>query len=255
MISGVKDFLSNWVAVRYTSLNGDNSAEASSPMVWVPVSAFVKPEKARATSQALKFSTSNQSETSSNQGIFTWQRDNPTADRLFNENLRAPRRLFVRAISADGEVVALSSPWPWRVEKAVEFQNAESFHLSVWPQPIIKGEAGFPTTMISGYGDALSFDTVVVPVPGEHRLVSVEMIDPSDRKESESDQSEKSSTKGLEQLQRWLLEHWDPPVLESIPNAGYLPGNRRTGSHADFRRGWAHSRRAVQSSSGGAFVR
>ena len=215
-------------AVRYTSLSADDSVEAPLPQVWVPVSAFLKPEKVRATSRALTFSTTAQNEQSLNQGIFTWKGENPTADRLFNENIRAPRRVFVRAISADGEVVALSSAWSWRVEKAVEFQKAESFHISVWPVPIIKGQAGFPTTMISGYGDALSFDTVVVPVPREHRVVTVEIINPSDSERPEADQREKSSTKALEQLQKWLLEQWDPPVLESIPIAGYLPGNRRT---------------------------
>ena len=215
-------------AVRYTSLKADDSVDASLPQVWVPVSAFLKPDRVRATSRALKFSTNTRSEASSNQGLFNWNGDNPTAHRLFNENIRAPRRLFVRAISSDGEVVALSSAWTWRVEKSVEFQTAGGFHISVWPTPIITGQAGFPTMMISGYGDALSFDTVVVSVPREHRLVSVELIDPSDGNNSESEQPEKSSTKALEQLQAWLLENWDPPVLESIPISGYLPGNRRT---------------------------
>ena len=238
-------------AVRYASLNAD----ASSPMVWVPASAFLKPEKIRATSRALEISTKAQSEHSSNQGLVTWKGDNPTANRLFNENIRAPRRVFVRAISEDGEVVALSSAWSWRVEKAVEFQKGGSFHIPVWPVPIITGQAGFPTKMIAGYGDALSFDTVVVSVPGEHRVVTVEIINPSDSESPKTDQGEKSSTKGLEQLQAWLLEHWDPPVLESIPIAGYLPGNRRTAQMVDFRRGWDHSRSASQSSSRGDFVR
>ena len=215
-------------AVRYTSLNTDDSVDSSLPMVWVPVSAFLKPEKLSATSPALTFSTNAQNDNSSNQGIFIWKGENPTADRLFKENLRAPRRLFVRAISADGEVVALSSAWSWRVEKTVEFQKAGTFHISVWPMPIIKGQAGFPTMMVSGYGEALSFDTVVVPVPSEHRLVSVEIINPTDGENPESDQLDQSSSKALKRLQEWLLEQWDPPVLESIPNGGYLPGNRRT---------------------------
>ena len=215
-------------AVRYTAPNTDESVDSSLPMVWVPVSAFLKPAKLSATYRALKFSTNAQSDNSSNQGILTWKGENPTADRLFNENIRAPRRLFVRAISADGEVVALSSAWSWRVEKAVEFQKAGTFHISVWPMPIIKGQAGFPTMLIAGYGDALSFDTVVVPVPREHRLVSVEIINPTDDENPESDQLEKLSTKALNRLHEWLLEQWDPPVLESIPTASYLPGNRRT---------------------------
>jgi len=165
---------------------------------------------------------------SSSPGIFTWKGENPSADRLFNENIRAPRRLFVRAISEDGEVVALSSAWSWRVDKAVEFQKEGTFQISVWPMPIIKGETGFPTMVISGYGDVLSFDAVVVPVPSEHRLVSVEIISPADNKNPESDQLEKSSTEAVKQLQEWLLEQWAPPVLEAIPIAGYLPGNRRT---------------------------
>jgi len=149
--------------VRYTSLKPDDAGDSSLPMVWVPVSAFMKPEKLSTAPRALKFSMNAQYGSSSSPGIFTWKGENPSADRLFNENIRAPRRLFVRAISEDGEVVALSSAWSWRVDKAVEFQKEGTFQISVWPMPIIKGETGFPTMVISGYGDVLSFDAVVVP--------------------------------------------------------------------------------------------
>ena len=215
-------------AVRYTPLTTNDSVHSTLPMVWVPASAFLKPEKLSTLSRALKFSTNAQKDNSSNQGVFTWNGDNPTADRLFEENLRAPRRLFVRAISADGVVVALSSGWAWRVEKGVASEQAGMFHIPVWPVPIIKGQAGFPTMMMAGYGDALSFDAVVVPVPSEQRLVSVEIINPSDHEPSHTDQLGPPSPQTLTRLQDWLLERWDPLVLESIPTAGYLPGNRRT---------------------------
>ena len=214
--------------VRYTSLNADKSVDSSVPMVWVPVSAFLKPERLSTTSRALDFSTNAQNEQTSNHAIVTWKGENPTADRLFNENIRAPRRLFVRAISADGVIVALSSAWSWRVEKSVEIEKGGTFQISVWPVPIIQGQAGFPTKMIAGYGDALSFDAVVVPVPGEHRLVSVEIINAPGSESPDSDRLKQSSTKDVKRLQEWLLGQWDPPVLESIPIAGYLPGNRRT---------------------------
>ena len=76
-----------------------------------------------------------------------------------------------------------------------------------------------------GPESTVRFDAVIVPVPEETRMVSIEVVE-------EPDGEGPNPGPGLEFLQSvrtWLLHRWNPPLTESIPGSGYLPGNRRSG--------------------------
>ena len=215
-------------AVRYSSINNDESDDRSLAMLWVPVSAFLKPDQLNNVNRALTFTKDMEKGSSTNQGTLMWNGTDPTSQRLFKENIQTPRRLFVRAISETGEVVAVSSAGSWRIDESLESQDEGAFHISVLPTAMMTGETGFPTITVASYGKSLTFDAVVVTVPSEERRVSVEIVESTDKTEPESEQEKKASATIVTNLQEWLLEHWTPPVMESLPIAGYLPGNRRT---------------------------
>ena len=195
-------------------------------VLWIPVSSFFLPDKLQSIHQALRFSLLPAVGGRAREGSLVWQGDGGITHRIFTERFRAPRRLFVRAISETGEIVSVSSAGSWRVDRVLEQHQNEAIHLSVWPGRTIVGDTGFSTTILAHHQTVEHFDAVVVAVPDERRLISVERVE---LLEEERSQEEISVQNGImiQQLKKWFLENWIPPVMESLPVQGYLPRNRR----------------------------
>ena len=208
---------------RQIELNVHNE---NNEVLWLPVSTFFQPEKLRDIHQALLFSVLPTGG-SSMQGRLTLQTEGPSTLRLFTERLRAPRRLFVRAISQDGEVVSVSSAGTWRVDHLLESRSEGSTSMPVWPKHAIDGDTGFDATILSQHPRGTRFDARVITVPEEQRIISVEPIEIHAEKNSLSASFFEHRTMLQEQLERWFFVNWEPPVMESLPTLGYLPQNRR----------------------------
>ncbi len=157
--------------------------------------------------------------------ILSYEESDAGAQQLFHEALQSPRRLFVRAIRESGEVLAVSSEWSWRLDSQIRYRANGMVSLPRSSSPLLQGIATFGGTLLTGRDSAMTFDTVIVPVPEEARTVSVEVAS----NQEELDVPLLSHSELAVGLQTWLLQRWFPPVAESIPTSGYLPGNRRQG--------------------------
>ncbi|GJL49459.1 CsgG/HfaB family protein [Candidatus Nitrospira salsa] len=192
----------------------------------IPVSSFFLPGKLRDIHRALELSRLTENSQEAVRGMLVWKADESTT-RLFAERFRSPRRLFVRAISQSGEVLAVSSPWTWRVDQTVEVEESGAIQIRLSPEPTIQGNAEFLKFILSQHLLMQHFDAVVVPVPKEHRMVSVEPFESGNENDLNDSEFGNLPVTLQQRLKDWLLENWRPPVTESLPVRGYLPGNRR----------------------------
>ncbi len=196
--------------------------------VWVPVTSYFVPERLRNIHRLVKFSLLENQNNDDDRGIMRWQDDNVNTSQLFVERFRTPRRVFVRAISSSGEVIGVASPWSWRTDHALDSSENRVTEIPVWPTPMIVGDVAFSAKMLAHYQNISHFDAVVVSVPGEHRMISVEMIEPAEEQASSISRLPGLQAQILDQVKHWLSDNWEPYIAESLPVHGYLPGNRRT---------------------------
>ena len=197
-------------------------------VVWIPVSSFFMSDRLRTLHHAVHFSLLNAGGRDSTRGTIFWKKDTAISNRLFTERFTAPRRLFVRAISSTGKVMGVASEGSWRVDHSLQSQENGTVQVLVWPTRTIDGVAGFSTRILALHQDIHHFDAVVVSVPGERRMVSVEMIKPVGEQKIPTLGPAHEQVQIQNQLKQWFLENWRPRVAESLPVRGYLPGNRRT---------------------------
>jgi len=104
----------------------------------------------------------------------------------------------------------------------------------------LTGVTEISVRLLSHFHSDLSFDAVLVPVPKEKRVVTLELIESPETKVEQQGGTASSSTRTVQALKEdsqsmkrvraWLLEHWAPPLMESIPVEGYLPGSHRSGT-------------------------
>ncbi|MGB0908847.1 MAG: CsgG/HfaB family protein [Nitrospirales bacterium] len=193
----------------------------------VPLLSYFLPDNLVNIHQSLEFSFLTREDKHVGRGNLIWQGNGVVNSRLFAEWLRSPHRLFVRAISETGEIVGVTSPGLWRVERNVTIEQDGSLSLSTWPEHFIEGEAEFSTTILDKYQAIGHFDAVIVPVPGERRIISVEPIQSVNEKRISKTNPGHGDRTLQEEIKKWFLENWMPPVMESLPVQGYLPGNRR----------------------------
>jgi TolB-like protein len=204
-------------------------------VAWIPIKVFLQRDKVERLHNHLKITPSTDSATPDVGSLFLDEKD-LGARALFRQRMKDSRRLFVRALNAMGEVVAVSSAWPWRVERLVQFPSEGGIEVPFWPKPLVSGWAGFPKGMLTSSRKDYSFDVIIVSVPREQRVVSVDLIQPQPEELSSSILSSKSEgsiestigSRDVQMLQSWFLEQWDPPVMEAVPFDGYLPGNYRS---------------------------
>ena len=197
---------------------------ASALTVWVPVEAEVERHRIGHLDRGLQLVDGDLAPDPS-WVILIYGEVDPGALRMFLEAMQMPRRLFVRAIRESGEVVAVSSQWSWRVDHLIQLHDDGTVGFPASPQTLLTGRTPFGGFWMVGPDSTVRFDAVIVPVPEEARMVSIEVVE-------EPDGEGPNPGPGLEFLQSirtWLLHRWNPPLTESIPGSGYLPGNRRSG--------------------------
>ena len=151
-------------------------------IVKIPLTAYFHPDSLSNIHRELKVAVLVSDEENPERRRLAWTGDVSTS-RLFAEQIRAPRRLFVRAISESGQVIGVSSPWPWRTDRTVLVHESGSIDVTIWPEHIIHGKADFPNNLLAYDQDIKRFDAVTVLVPDERRTVAIESneYDPSDK--------------------------------------------------------------------------
>jgi TolB-like protein len=149
--------------------------------------------------------------------------------QIFVEHLHKPRRVFVRALNEQGDVLAIFSHWTWRTESKFHMPNSHRVSLPMWPEPFISGWAQFPLDWVEREGHHMTFDAGIFPVPDEHVLVVLEPLEESDEKNEKVNPDQPSQDEILLQtLEKSIRSHWAPAITEALPIPGYLPGNKRT---------------------------
>ena len=210
-------------ALQYGSSSGEGGS-ARALTVSIPLSATIREESIRRLDSGLRIVDSSGG-IGGSEIVLNYEESDAGAQQLFRESIQAPRRLFVRAIRESGEVVGVSSEWSWRMDLHVHARPDGTISLPSSSSPFLKGHATFGSALLTGHDSGITFDTVVVPVPDESRSISVEVVDAQPEEETSLSTTHELVTS----LQSWLLHRWVPPVAETIPVSGYLPGNRRDG--------------------------
>ncbi len=149
------------------------------------------------------------------------------APQLFFERIGQPHRLFVRAVNEHGEVMAVYSKWSWQSEELVHVASPERIVFPISPQPFLRGLAEFPLSWVERGGQHVTFDLVMVSNFGEQRTISLEPIHISDSEESDSTIPRAEDLRDLLPLKNFIRTHWNPPIAETLPVAGYLPANKQ----------------------------
>ncbi|MCZ6581199.1 MAG: hypothetical protein O6840_06180, partial [Nitrospirae bacterium] len=120
---------------------------------------------------------------------------------------------------------AVSSQWSWRVDHLIQLHDDGTVGFPASPQTLLTGRTPFAGSWMVGPGSTVRFDAVIVPVPEETRMVSVEVVE----EPNGEGPNPGPVLEFLQSVRTWLLHRWNPPITESIPGSGYLPGNRRSG--------------------------
>ena len=145
--------------------------------------------------------------------------------RWFVEQVSRPRRLFVRARSGQGEVVAVFSRWDWRMDRVISFTEQGLLSMPWWPKPLLLGLAEFPIQWLERGEPVVTFDTVMVDVNPDERDVAVEWVNPRPAAPVPSEHI--ATVEQVEhQLRAWIQQHWIPLLGETLPFKGYLPSNK-----------------------------
>ncbi|MDH5574269.1 MAG: hypothetical protein OEY80_02165 [Nitrospirota bacterium] len=150
------------------------------------------------------------------------------ANQLFVEHFQKPRRVFVRALSEQGDVLAVFSDWAWRTESKIRMVNPQWISVPMWPEPFLAGLAYFPVDWVEREGRHVTFDVVVVPVPDEQVIVMLEPLGEPEEDKSVIPAQIPQKEDLLQALEKWIKLHWTPALTEGLPSLGYLPGNKRT---------------------------
>ncbi len=151
------------------------------------------------------------------------------ANTLFFERFSQPRRLFVRALSGRGKVLAVYSDWSWSTTRVLTDESAQSISIPLFPKAFFKGVAKFPARWVSSHGEHVTFDFLIVPTSKNEIMLKIEPLLKTLNERSDDDQSGMEMSGWIQNLERNIQAYWTPPVSEGLPEGGYLPGNKRTG--------------------------
>lgn len=205
-----------------------NNSMSSVPVMAIPISLFFSPQRlAHIFEQAQKTETDSAGYVDSD-GFRTTIDEGSGAQLLFVEQFQKPRRVFIRALNEQGDVVAIFSDWGWRTERKFSMQGTQGVSVPMWPNPFITGFVQFPVEWVKREAQHVTFDSVVVPVPDEQVLVRLEPIGESKEEGSEISRKVDQGNVFLQDLGNLIKSNWTPSITERLPVRGYLPGNKRT---------------------------
>ncbi len=205
-----------------------NDSTRSVPVIAIPISLFFSPHRL-----ADIFEQTQKSETDSGGFVdsdgFRMTIDEVSgAQLLFVEHFQKPRRVFIRALNEQGDVLAIFSQWAWRTERKIFMRDPQGVSVPMWPNPFITGFVQFPVEWVEREGQHVTFDAVVVPVPDEQVFVILEPIGESKEERSEISGQIDQEDVLLQNLGNLIKSNWTPSITEGLPVRGYLPGNKRT---------------------------
>jgi TolB-like protein len=197
------------------------------PTINIPVSLYFSPRLFNAIFEKLG-QTAADRPVLLDSNVLTLSNEDSGAQQLFVEHFHKPRRIFIRARNAQGDVLALFSHWNWHTEHILHMPEFHRISVPMWPNHLISGLAHFPVAWFEGEDNQVTFDAVVLSVPDEHVLITLNPLEdpdtdgqiPPDQKWQEEDL--------LQALQQLITLHWTPAITEALPSPGYLPGNTRT---------------------------
>ena len=205
-----------------------NDPTSSVPVMAIPISLFFSPHRlADIFEQAQKTETDSGGYVDSH-GFRTTIDEGSGAQLLFVEHFQKPRRVFIRALNEQGDVLAIFSHWAWRTERRIFMRDPQGVSVPMWPNPFITGFVQFPVEWVEREGHNATFDAVVVPVPDEQVLVMLEPIGESKEEGSEISRQVDQEEVFLQDLGNLIKSNWTPSITEGLPVRGYLPGNKRT---------------------------
>ena len=207
--------------------SSDNAPESLS-ILSLPISLFIQRDKIADVVKNRRTGGISSFVNLERDGFSKSLHDETGASQLFFEQVRQPRRLFVRALNEKGELVAVYSKWSWQTAEILQYSSLERLHFPMWPQPFISGVAEFPGSWIERGEQHLSFDVVVVPIPDEQRTIVLEPIVFSHIEDSEGLVGNPDDMEFLLPLKNVIELNWNPPITEALPVQGYLPANKQT---------------------------
>lgn len=196
--------------------------------IHIPVSVFFSPRRMVEIFEKTGKAAADSERRLNSDGFLISMGGDSGAQQLFVEHFQGPRRVFVRALNEDGEVLAMFSHWTWRTERRFHMPLSRQISVPMWPKSFISGLALFPVAWIQGEGHQVTFDATILPVPDEHVLVRLEPLKESDNDEDRDPDLMLQEILLLESIEQLIRSHWTPAVTEALPSPGYLPGNKRT---------------------------
>lgn len=149
-------------------------------------------------------------------------------DSFLLEQLLAPRRLFVRARSTQGEVLAVFSEFLWRTDRSMIEEDNRRVVIPIWPSPLLSGTAEFFVNWVQRDESTVTFDTVFAGAKPKEANITVEWVDPMEPMNLSPEVLETREFI-IRKLQHLIQENWRPPISETLPLNDYLPSNKRSG--------------------------
>jgi hypothetical protein len=159
-------------------------------------------------------------------GMVRDTRDTAGISQLFLEQVRQPRRMYVRALNEHGELLAVFSKWDWQTGMILQNSGPDEIRLPLWPQAFVSGVVEFPVSWVEREGAHVTFDVVFEPISEEKRILVLEPVLTGEDKNEASRLPADEGRDVLDPLQDWIQLKWSPPITETLPVEGYLPTNR-----------------------------
>lgn len=205
-----------------------NDPTSSVPVMAIPLSLFVSPHRLSTIFEQTQKTGTDSGGYVDSDGFRTTLDEGSGAHSLFIEQFQKPRRVFIRALNEQGDVLAIFSHWAWRTERKISMRDLQGVSVPMWPNPFITGFVQFPVDWVEREGHHVTFDAVVVPVPDEQVLVMLEPIGEAKEEGNEFSRPVDQEDVLLHDLENLIKSNWTPAITEGLPIRGYLPGNRRT---------------------------
>ena len=211
---------------RYHVWQASGKLQKSLPLLTFPISLFIQQNNMADVLKAVGGGALPAFITLEPDGFSRGQTQDEGISQLFFEHLRQSRRLFVRALNEQGELMAVYSKWGWQTTGILQDALPGRIAFPMWPKPFISGIAEFPVAWIERNEQHVTFDLVILPIPNEYLSVILEPI--NERRAGEQKDSMKPSKDAtlLLHLKSWIKKNWKPPITESLPVEGHLPHNK-----------------------------
>lgn len=213
----------------YRFLQSSENTKESLPLLILPISLFMEQNKIAEILKDWEEADVHPLAHLESDGFSRGQtNDSGGTSQLFFRHVLHPRRIFVRALNEQGELMAVYSKWSWQTERILHDSSHERIFFPMWPQPLLSNMAEFPLSWVERGEQHVTFDLVVVPIPEELLTIVLEPVIPSEIEAPNERMQTSEEAAFLMSLEKWIRMKWKPPVADAFPVEGYLPANKRT---------------------------